>query len=96
MGHGDAEFSARVVTTRRGDHDGRCRAPGPVEVLAEQLMAEYCGALAPGRILRVVYRADRLVAAVPASRRAMTCEAVVRRMLTHALAQDAGRVGPPT
>lgn len=69
---------------------------GQLRVLAEQLMAEYRGALAPDRILGVVYRADRLVAAVPASRRVMTCEAVVRRMLTDALAQDAGRVGPPT
>jgi hypothetical protein len=67
-----------------------------LRVLAEQLVAEYSGALPPGRILGVVYRADRLMAAVPASRRAMTCEAVVRRMLTDALAQDAGRVGPPT
>jgi hypothetical protein len=56
--------------------------------LGEQLVAEYGGALPPGRILALLYRADRLVAGVPASRRAATCEAVVRRMLTDGLARE--------
>ena len=61
--------------------------------LGEQLVAEYGGAVPPGRILSLLYRADRLVAAVPDPQRAATCEAVVRRMLTDAIALEAGRPG---
>lgn len=63
--------------------------------LGEQLVTEYGGAVPPGRVLTLVHRADRLVAGVPASQRASTCEAVVRRMLTDAIALETGHAGQP-
>ncbi len=60
-----------------------------VRDLAERLTLEYAGALPPGQVLAMVFRADRsLVAAgsLPAPPRLEGCEQMVRRMLTDRLA----------
>ena len=57
--------------------------------LAEQLCCEYAGALPPGQIMALVFRANHMVATQPALTaevRLTTVEAVVRRLLTERLA----------
>ena len=60
-----------------------------VRDLADRLTLEYAGAVPPGQVLALVFRADRsLVAAgsLPAPTRLEVCEQVVGRMLTDRLA----------
>jgi hypothetical protein len=60
-----------------------------VRDLAERLTLEYAGAVPPGQVLALVFRADRsLLAAgrLTAPTRLELCEQVVRRMLTDRLA----------
>jgi hypothetical protein len=62
-----------------------------VRALADRLVVEYAGAVAPGRVIAAVFRAYRLVIAggtAPGSGIEL-CEAVVRRQLTDGLAVDA-------
>ncbi len=56
--------------------------------LADQLMLEYAGALSPGRVLGLVYRANSTVARVSLESRLSTVEAIVRRLLTDRLALE--------
>jgi hypothetical protein len=64
-----------------------------VRGLADRLVVEYAGAVAPGRVIAAVYRAYRLLIAggtAPGARLDL-CEAVVRRQLTDGLALEAWR-----
>ena len=60
-----------------------------VRDLADRLTLEYAGAVPPGQVLALVFRAERsLVAAgrMSPATRLEVCEQVVRRMLTDRLA----------
>ena len=57
--------------------------------LADQLCCEYAGALPPGQILALVFRANHMVSTQPnlaTDVRLTTVEAVVRHLLTERLA----------
>jgi hypothetical protein len=57
--------------------------------LAEQLITEYAGAIAPGQVLAVVFRNAQRLALVPhlsPAERLRTCELSARRALTDRLA----------
>jgi hypothetical protein len=64
-----------------------------VRRLADRLVVEYAGAVAPGRVIAGVFRAYRLVLAggTPPESRLDLCEAVARRQLTDGLAGDVWR-----
>jgi hypothetical protein len=65
-----------------------------VRELGDRLIHEYAGAIPPGPVLALAFRAERsLVAAghLSASTRLEVCEHVVRRMLTDRLALRSGR-----
>jgi hypothetical protein len=60
-----------------------------VRDLADRLTLEYAGAIPPGQVLALVFRAERSLVAggrLPAATRLEVCEQVVRRMLTDRLA----------
>ena len=67
----------------------RTHADVGLTALAERLCCEYAGALPPGQIMALVFRANHMVATPPALTadvRLTTVEAVVRRLLTERLA----------
>jgi hypothetical protein len=60
-----------------------------VRELADRLTLEYAGALPPGQVLALVFRADRSLASLgglPATTRLEICEGVARRLLSDRLA----------
>ena len=63
--------------------------------LADQLMLEYSGALPPGQVLGLVYRANSTVTRVSLESRLSTVGAIVRRLLPDRLALE-GQAGPAT
>ncbi|WP_166140778.1 hypothetical protein [Nocardioides ochotonae] len=65
--------------------------------LAERLIAEFGGILAPGLIRRVVYQADHLVLRCAATSRnpVVLCETIARSLLDERVASDAhGDIAP--
>jgi hypothetical protein len=76
---------AAVITETRA----RDRNRSEVRELAERLTMEYSGAIPPGQVLALVFRADRSLASLgnlPVDARIQICENVVRRLLTDRLA----------
>jgi len=60
-----------------------------VRDLADRLTLEYAGAVPPGQVLALVFRAERSLgvrSGLPAATRLEVCEQVVRRLLTERLA----------
>ena len=60
-----------------------------VRDLADRLILEYAGAVPPGQVLALVFRAERSLGVrgcLPAATRLEVCEQVVRRLLTDRLA----------
>ena len=60
-----------------------------VRELADRLSLEYAGALPPGQVLALVFRANRslgTLSGLPGDLRIEVCEQVVRRLLTDRLA----------
>ena len=60
-----------------------------VRDLADRLTLEYAGAIPPGQVLALVFRAERSLGSggrLPSATRLEVCEQVVRRMLTDRLA----------
>lgn len=77
-----------LTETHVGDHT-RAR----VRELAERLTIEYAGAVPPGQVLALVFRADRSLASLGHAadpERIEICENVVRRLLTDRLAVLSG------
>jgi hypothetical protein len=76
---------AAVITETRA----RERRRSEVRELAERLTLEYSGAIPPGQVLALVFRADRSLASLghlSVDARIEVCENVVRRLLTDRLA----------
>ncbi|GAA1542408.1 hypothetical protein [Nocardioides humi] len=77
-----------TITTHRPDREAR-------QQLADRLMLEYAGSVAPGQVLAAVLRADLLLApyhATPAARLTL-CETLVRSRLTERVARRRHRSG---